>query len=72
MTFYGTLSSLVGWKKILEKEFGKIGTEIIDVDNRLQFDVDITKPERDLLQLNYWYAVEEGQDMPWNWRIAWS
>ena len=72
MTFYGTLSSLVGWKKILEKEFGKIGTEIIDVDNRLQFDVDITKPERDLLQENYWYAVEEGQDMPWNWRIAWS
>ena len=70
MRFYGTSESLNSWKSIIETNLNKQCNEIVEVDNRKNFSVDLTAEDREYLYDNHWYVVEEEYDMPWNHRIA--
>ena len=72
ITFYGTEESLRGWIDIIEQDLDKVCGSIEDEDGRLKFDVELTDEDRDYLQENYWNMTQDGSDMPWNWRIAYS
>ena len=74
MKFLGLRKCIIGWKAIIETELGIPCSEIIDepdrTSNSASFTTELSTTDRDFLQDNYWYAVEDGQTSPWNWRIA--
>ncbi len=74
MKFLGLRESIIGWKAIIETELGIPCSEIIDEQDRavesVSFTVELSTTDRDRLQNEFWYAVEDGQTSPWNWRIA--
>lgn len=76
MKFYGTKDSLVSWKEIIDNEFpvncGPIRTQKSRFGDRLYFIVNLTTDQRAALQEFYWYETEEGQEYPWNHRIAYE
>ena len=72
MVFFGTNDSLNEWRTLLATELGKLGSEIITIDNRDQFSIKLTKEERNILQENFWYVNSPTTNSPWNWRIAFS
>ena len=74
MEFYGLRESVNSWKAIIETEFGIACSEPTDMPDRevdsTSFTVELSKGERDFLQVNYWYEIQDGQTSPWNWRIG--
>lgn len=73
MTFFGVQKSLTTWRSIIASRLGATCGPIRQEDDvRFSFQVELTQQERELLQDQYWYAVEPGQDLRWNDRIAFS
>lgn len=71
MRFYGTLESLDAWRAIIESELDKECSTIADNGSgRLSFRVNLTSADREFLQKKYWYATEDGHNLPWNSRIS--
>ena len=76
MKFYGLPESICKWKAIIETEFGitcsKVKAEPDRSANSASFEAELSMDNRDWLEVNYWYKIEDGQTSPWNWRVSFS
>jgi hypothetical protein len=71
MKFYGIEESVCAWRQIIVEVLNKECSEVFkDGVIRYYFEVDMNEEDLDFLQKNYWYEKQVGQDLPWNWRIA--
>ena len=74
MEFYGLHDGCTSWKAIIETKLGITCSEIKSEPDRTpdsaSFSAELSATDRDFLQKNYWYEVEDGQTSPWNWRIG--
>ncbi len=79
MTFYGTGESLLKWQKLLMLELDVPCSDLVVVNGRHSFDVDLNSFQRAFLQEKFWYKAEDDapldaldRPMPWNWRVSFS
>jgi len=73
VSFYGTEESMRSWRDIVSRVTGKRCGDVYFIKDKALVRHAFTAyiDEDDCKQLmNYWYEVEEGQDMPWNFRVS--
>lgn len=72
MKFYGTHESLVEWKELITKEFDVDASDVVTVNRREQFSVELTDEQREVIQNKFWYENNHTLGLKWNDRIAFS
>jgi hypothetical protein len=71
MKFYGVQKAMIDWREILVDVLNKECNEVVQVDDiRYCFEVEMQEEDIQFLMKHYWYEKQVGQDMPWNWRVA--